>query len=95
MNENISHYSLAFIIIKFLNPIIPQNPLKFNRRGEKFMNAFILNNTINSRTDLGLRITQPPVAPISRQIVKSIPVDGTLVGKLVLEIDRNLALLRR
>jgi phage-related protein len=40
------------------------------------MNAFILDNTINSRTDLGLRITQPPVAPISRQIVNSIPVDG-------------------
>ena len=40
------------------------------------MNAFILNENINSRTDIGLRITQPPVAPISRQIVNSIPVDG-------------------
>jgi len=40
------------------------------------MNAFILNENINSRTDLGLRITQPPVTPISRQIVNSIPVDG-------------------
>ena len=40
------------------------------------MNAFILDNSINSRSDLGLRITQPPVIPISKQIVNSIPVDG-------------------
>ena len=40
------------------------------------MNAFILNNTINSRSDLGLRITQPPVIPISRRVVDSIDVDG-------------------
>ena len=40
------------------------------------MNAFILDNSINSRTNLSLRITQPPVIPISKQIVNSIPVDG-------------------
>jgi len=40
------------------------------------MNAFILDNTINSRSNLGLRITQPPVIPTSRRVVESIAVDG-------------------
>jgi phage-related protein len=40
------------------------------------MNAFILDNNINSRTDLGLRITQPPIIPVSKRIVNSIAVDG-------------------
>jgi phage-related protein len=40
------------------------------------MNAFIIDSTINSRTDLGLRITEPPVTPPSRRIINSIEVDG-------------------
>lgn len=40
------------------------------------MNAFILDNTINSRSDLGLRITQPPAIPAAKRIVESIGVDG-------------------
>ena len=40
------------------------------------MNAFILDNTINSRSDLGLRITQPPNPPATKRIVESIDVDG-------------------
>ena len=40
------------------------------------MNAFILNNTINSRSALGLRITDPPTIPPSKRIVDSIEVDG-------------------
>ena len=40
------------------------------------MNAFTLDNTINSRADLGLRITQPPVTPSTKRIVDSIVVDG-------------------
>jgi len=40
------------------------------------MNSFTLDNTINSRSDLGLRITQPPVIPMSKQIMDSITVDG-------------------
>jgi len=40
------------------------------------VNAFILDNTINSRSDLGLRITQPPSPPASKRIVESIDVDG-------------------
>ena len=40
------------------------------------MNAFILDNSINSRTDLGLRITQPPSVPATKQVVDSIQVDG-------------------
>ena len=40
------------------------------------MNFFVLNGNINSRADLGLRITQPPIIPISRRIVDSVTVDG-------------------
>jgi phage-related protein len=40
------------------------------------MNAFILDGQINSRSDLGLRITQPPQIPPSRRIVNTIEVDG-------------------
>ena len=40
------------------------------------MNAFILNNTINSRSNLGLRITRPPVIPPTRRVVNTIEVDG-------------------
>ena len=40
------------------------------------MNAFILDSTINSRSDLGLRITQPPNPPATKRIVESIAVDG-------------------
>jgi len=40
------------------------------------MNAFILNGNINSRTNLGLRITEPPKVPPSRRIVDSIEMDG-------------------
>ena len=40
------------------------------------MNAFILDNTINSRSDLGLRIIQPPEIPAAKRIVDSIKVDG-------------------
>ena len=50
------------------------------------MNAFILDNSINSRSDLGLRITQPPVIPISKRIVDSIPVDGR-EGSLTLDSE--------
>jgi len=40
------------------------------------MNAFILNNTTNSRSALGLRITEPPVIPPAKRIVESVSVDG-------------------
>jgi phage-related protein len=40
------------------------------------MNYFVINEILNSRTDLGLRITQPPVVPPSQRIVQSIDVDG-------------------
>jgi len=40
------------------------------------MNFFVLNGNVNSRADLGLRITQPPIIPISRRIVDSVTVDG-------------------
>ena len=40
------------------------------------MNAFILNNTINSRTNLGLRITKPPVIPPTRRVVNTLDIDG-------------------
>jgi len=40
------------------------------------MNAFILDDSVNSRAALGLRITQPPVVPPARRIVSSIAVDG-------------------
>ena len=40
------------------------------------MNAFILDGTINSRTDLGLRITQVPVIPTSERVIENIEVDG-------------------
>ena len=40
------------------------------------MNSFTIDNRINSRSDLGLRITQPPVIPISKRLVDSIAVDG-------------------
>ena len=40
------------------------------------MNAFILDNTINSRAGLGLRITSPPPIPAAKRIVEPIVVDG-------------------
>jgi len=40
------------------------------------MNYFVLNESINSRADLGLRITQPPIIPTTKRIVDSIEVDG-------------------
>ncbi|GFH40227.1 phage tail protein [Pseudolactococcus insecticola] len=40
------------------------------------MNAFILDDTINSRTNLGLRITQPPTIPMSEQLADTIEIDG-------------------
>jgi phage-related protein len=40
------------------------------------MNSITLDNTINSRANLGLRITQPPVIPMSKRLVDSIAVDG-------------------
>ena len=40
------------------------------------MNSFTLDNTINSRADLGLRITQPPDIPAAVRVVDSIRVDG-------------------
>jgi phage-related protein len=40
------------------------------------MNAFVLDGNINSRSDLGLRITEPPVLPASSRITDSITVDG-------------------
>jgi len=40
------------------------------------MNSFTLDNTVNSRADLGLRITQPPIIPTTKRIVDSIEVDG-------------------
>jgi phage-related protein len=40
------------------------------------MNYFVINETTNSRTDLGLRITEPPVLPTSERIVQKIEVDG-------------------
>ena len=40
------------------------------------MNAFILNETTNSRTAWGLRITEAPVIPPTQRIVESVQVDG-------------------
>jgi phage-related protein len=40
------------------------------------MNAFIINETINSRANLGLRITEPPVLPPAKRIVQTVQVDG-------------------
>jgi phage-related protein len=40
------------------------------------MNAFIINETVNSRQHLGLRITQPPTFPTTQRIVQKIDVDG-------------------
>jgi phage-related protein len=40
------------------------------------MNAFTINESINSRTSLGLRITEPPILPASVRIIDSINVDG-------------------
>jgi len=40
------------------------------------MNAFIINESINSRVDLSLRITMPPVIPVSKRIIESIDIDG-------------------
>ena len=45
-------------------------------KGGGSLNAFILDGTINSRTDLGLRITQVPVIPTSERVIESIEVDG-------------------
>jgi phage-related protein len=40
------------------------------------LNYFVLDNSINSRADLGLRITQPPSPPATKRIVEAITVDG-------------------
>ena len=40
------------------------------------MNAFILDGTINSRTDFGLRITQVPIVPTPGRVIETIEVDG-------------------
>lgn len=40
------------------------------------MNAFVLDGTINSRTDLGLRITQVPVIPTTERVIENIEVGG-------------------
>jgi phage-related protein len=40
------------------------------------MNYFVINDNINSRTDLGLRITERPSLPVSERIVQKIDVDG-------------------
>jgi phage-related protein len=40
------------------------------------MNYFVINETINSRTALGLRITERPVTPSTERIVQKIEVDG-------------------
>lgn len=40
------------------------------------MNAFVINETINSRTALGLRITERPIMPATERIVQKIEVDG-------------------
>jgi len=40
------------------------------------LNAFILDNTINSRADLGIRITKPPVVSPAKRVVRHITVDG-------------------
>ena len=40
------------------------------------MYAFILDGNIHSKTNLGLRITEPPVLPPSERIIEHIEVDG-------------------
>ena len=40
------------------------------------LNAFILDGTINSRTDLGLRITQVPEIPTTERVIENIELDG-------------------
>ena len=40
------------------------------------LNAFILDGTINSRIDLGLRITEPPIIPVTERVIDSIEIDG-------------------
>jgi phage-related protein len=37
---------------------------------------FVINDTINSRTALGLRTTEPPATPATERIVQRIEVDG-------------------
>jgi len=49
------------------------------------VNAFTLDESFNSRVDLGLRITKPPVIPSARRVVTPIIVDGR---------EGNLTLLR-
>jgi phage-related protein len=40
------------------------------------MNHFLIDGEINSRSDLGLRIAEPPVLPATRRIAQNIEVDG-------------------
>jgi len=40
------------------------------------LNAFVLDEAINSREAWGLRITEPPVVPPTKRIMESIDVDG-------------------
>ncbi|SKA11602.1 Phage-related protein [Pilibacter termitis] len=40
------------------------------------MKKFILNNNIDSYTDLGIRITSPPILPTTQRIIDTIEVDG-------------------
>jgi phage-related protein len=55
------------------------------------MNAFILDETINSRTTWGLRITAPPVLPPTKRIVESITVDGREGTLTILKGWENIA----
>jgi phage-related protein len=40
------------------------------------MNHFVIDGAVNSRSDLGLRIAEPPVLPATRRVAQSIDVDG-------------------
>jgi len=40
------------------------------------LNSFTLDNNINSRSNLGLRVTEPPIIPPSKRVIDSIAVDG-------------------
>ena len=48
------------------------------------MYAFILDGNIHSKTELGLRITEPPVIPPSERIVEHVEVEGR-EGTLTIE----------
>ena len=54
------------------------------------MNAFILNDTINSRAAWGLRITEPPVIPPTRRVIDTVEVDGREGSLTVLKGWENI-----